>query len=186
MRHIISKVIFLFLAVTMPLQAFAQQTVKGVIQDENGAPVAGAFVLIQGTSTGVTSDNNGLFEIRASKGQTLEISCLGMVTIRASKGQTLEISCLGMKTQTVTVSGTSMAVHMETDAEILEDVVVVGYGVTRKRDLAGSVSSIKADEVKAGVITNTADLLRGRAAGVAVRQTSFEPGGSGAARRVLR
>ena len=144
MRHIISKVILLFLAVTMSLQAFAQQTVKGVIQDENGAPVAGAFVLIQGTSTGVTSDNNGLFEIRASKGQTLEISCLGMVT------------------QTIPVTSASIAVHMETDAQLLEDVVVVGYGVTRKRDLAGSVSSIKADEVKAGVITNTADLLRAR------------------------
>ena len=159
MRHLINNAIALLAAVLIPLQAFAQQTVKGVIQDENGAPVAGAFVLIQGTSTGVTSDNNGLFEIKASKGQVLEISCLGM------------------QTQTVTVSGNSVAVHMLTDAEILEDVVVVGYGVTRKRDLAGSVSSIKADEVKAGVITNTADLLRGRAAGVAVRQTSFEPGG---------
>ena len=146
------------LAVAFP--ALAQQTVKGVVLDENGAPVAGALVVIQGTTNGATTDANGLFEISAAKGQTLEITCLGMQPV------------------TVTVSAGSLSVRMETDAQILEDVVVVGYGVTRKRDLAGSVSSIKADEVKAGVITRTADLLRGRAAGVAVRQTSFEPGGN--------
>ena len=140
--------------------AMAQQTVKGIILDENGTPVAGAFVLIEGTTQGVTSNDKGQFELKASNGQTLEISCLGMLS------------------QKVTVQSANLTVRMETDAETLEDVVVVGYGVTRKRDLAGSVSQIKVDEVKPGVITNTADLLRGRAAGVAVRQTSFEPGGN--------
>lgn len=144
----------------MAVTAFAQQTVRGVVLDENGAPVAGAFILIQGTNTGTTSDSNGLFEIKAATGQTLEISYLGLLT------------------QTVPVTSSSLSVRMEPDAQLLDDVVVVGYGVTRKRDLAGSVSQIKADEVKPGVITSAADLLRGRAAGVAVRQTSFEPGGA--------
>ncbi len=141
--------------------AFAQQTVRGVVQDEIGTPVAGAFVLVQGTTNGTTTDENGLFEIRASEGSTLEVAFMGM------------------KTATVIVpAGTkSISIHLEADTELLQDVVIVGYGVTRKRDLAGSVASIKASEVKAGVITNTADLLRGRAAGVMVRQTSFEPGG---------
>ncbi len=160
MKHLLKNFVMAVLMLSLPLSAMAQQAVKGVVLDENGAPVTGAFVMIEGTNTGVTSDENGLFEIKASNGQTLEISCLGMVS------------------QKVKVTSSSMSVRLQTDAELLQDVVVVGYGVTRKRDLAGSVSQIKADEVKAGVITNTADLLRGRAAGVAVRQTSFEPGGN--------
>jgi len=160
MNHLLKKIVLSLVALSLPLMAMAQRTVKGVILDENGEPVAGAFVLVEGTGTSVTSDANGLFEIKATNGQKLVISCLGMIS------------------QTVEVTSASISVRLATDAQMLEDVVVVGYGVTRKRDLAGSVSQIKTDEVKAGVITNTADLLRGRAAGVAVRQTSFEPGGN--------
>lgn len=84
-----------------------------------------------------------------------------------------------MKTTTATVAPKSTVVNvtMEDDAEFLEEIVVVGYGTTKKRDLAGSVASIKSEDVKAGVISSPAEVLRGRAAGVYVHQATFEPGG---------
>ena len=124
MRNRILRLTHLLAAVSVSFSAYAQQTVKGVVQDENGAPVAGAFILIQGTTTGVTSDNNGLFEIKASKGQTLEISCLGMVT------------------ETVTVTGPSVAVHMQTDAEVLEflsPTLILGSMIA----IAGSTTKLR-------------------------------------------
>lgn len=154
-RHIL-----LFLAgILLPLCARAQTTVRGLVHDETGAPVPGAYVLVDGTSTGTTADPDGRF------------------TLAVEQGRTLILSCIGMRETRVRVDGPDLDILMETDSEMLEDVVVVGYGVTRKRDLAGSVSQVKAEDVKAGVITSTAEILRGRAAGVAVRQQSFEPGG---------
>lgn len=148
------------LLLAISIVTFAQQKISGVVQDEMGEPLVGVFVLVQGTQNGTTTDVNGLFNISAPVGSKLLLTCIGLKDTEVA----------------VTSGMTSVLVKMESDMQILEDAVVVGYGVTRKRDLAGAVAQIKADEVKAGVITNTADLLRGRAAGVAVRQTSFEPG----------
>lgn len=156
MRKLLASV----LLIALSFVAFAQQNIRGVVQDEMGEPLVGVFIVVEGTQNGTTSDVNGLFNINAPVGSKLILSCIGL--------KDAEI--------VVTKSTSSVLVKMEADAQILDDAVVVGYGVTRKRDLAGAVAQIKADEVKAGVITNTADLLRGRAAGVAVRQTSFEPG----------
>lgn len=154
------KLVALTFLLASMFSAFAQQNVRGIVQDETGEPLAGVYILIEGTQTGTTTDSNGLFSINAKLGTKLFLSCIGLSDTE----------------YVVTNSSDSVVIIMETDHQMLEDVVVVGYGVTRKRDLAGSVAQIKADEVKAGVITNTADLLRGRAAGVAVRQNSFEPG----------
>lgn len=142
---------------------FAQtQQYHGIVCDETGEPVPGAFILVSGTNNATESDGNGVFNITGKAGDVLEVSCLGM------KSTTLTLP---------TSSSAQLKVELVSDTNVLEETVVVGYGVTRKRDLAGSVSSIKTDEVKAGVVVSTADLLRGRAAGVTVRQTSFEPGG---------
>jgi len=144
----------------LSLGAFAQgQAVQGKVHDESGDPVVGAFVLADGAGRGVTTDAEGKF------------------SLSVAPGTVLRISCIGMKDLTVTAEAGPMDILMETDTEFLDDVVVVGYGVTRKRDLAGAVAQVKTDEVRAGVITSTAEILRGRAAGVTVRQQSFEPGG---------
>ena len=148
------------LALILSMVSYAQHRVKGVVHDNTGSPVAGVMVEELGTGTYAMTDSNGLFELLAGEGSVLEFKCLGLKTTSFKVVNPAE----------------SISIVMDVDSQLLEETVVVGYGVTRKRDLAGSVSQIKAEDVKAGVITSTADLLRGRAAGVSVRQESFEPG----------
>ena len=94
-------------------------------------------------------------------------------------GQVLVVSYLGYVTKEVPVTATTktVTVRLMKDAMNLDEVVVVGYGVTRKRDVAGAITSLKTDDIKAGMVTSTAQFLKGRAAGVQVRQNSGEPGG---------
>ena len=155
------KFIIVLSSIWLCLSAYAQSTVRGTVFDDSGAGTGGVLVAVEGSTTVYTmTDNQGHFEIPAAKGTVLEFSCMGLVSQK----------------QTVQDVNAALTIYMETDSELLEETVVVGYGVTKKRDLAGSVSQIKTEDVKAGVITSTADLLRGRAAGVTVRQESFAPG----------
>ena len=155
------KLISICLAALVCLSAFAQQKYTGTVVDAFGDPAPGAVVQVVGTNINAVTGNNGSFSITAQAGQTLEVSLLGMETA----------------TVTVPASG-HINVTLKESAEFIEETVVVGYGVTRKRDLAGAVSSVKADEIKAGVISNTTDMLRGRAAGVFVHTNDNTPGGS--------
>lgn len=156
------KIVILYLLCLVWCAGFAQQKINGVVfEAETMEPLIGAAVMVKGTTTGQTTDLDGKFSIMASVGETLSISYLGMVT------QDIPVK-----------SGMSdLAVKLVKDAMNIDEVVVVGYGVTRKRDLAGAITSLKTDEIKAGVVTSTAQLLKGRAAGVQVKQNSTEPGG---------
>lgn len=156
------KLLTIIFAGTISFTGLCQQTVKGTITDSRGDSVVGAVVINEGLSATTTSDGDGKFEIRANEGQVLLFSCLGL------------------NDATVTVKNVNehLNVVMNIDNEMLEETVVVGYGVTKKRDLAGSVAQIKTDDIKTGLITNTAQLIKGRAAGVYVRQSSDAPGGS--------
>ncbi|MCF0176112.1 MAG: TonB-dependent receptor [Bacteroidales bacterium] len=129
--------------------------------DASGRPLAGVIIQNLKNQSVTSTDSEGKYSITADQGQNLEFACLGLKTV----------------TSTVTQNSTVLNITMEEDAEYLEEVVVVGYGTTKKRDLAGSVASIKTENVKAGVISSPAEVLRGRAAGVYVHQASFEPGG---------
>lgn len=141
---------------------FAQQAINGLVFDESGTePIIGASILVQGTTINTVSDVNGKFTVRANSGQILVVSYMGMITqnVAVRKGDA------------------NLTIKLVKNAVDLEEVMVVGYGVTRKRDVAGAISSLKRDDIKAGIVTNTAQLLKGRAAGVQVRQNSSEPGG---------
>lgn len=155
------RLMTLCLAALMVLPAFAQRSVSGTVVDQTGSPLAGVVVQVKENQNTAVTDLDGRY------------------SISANEGQTLEFSCLGLKSQTVTLGQgvSNVNITLEEDAEYLDEVVVVGYGTTKKRDLAGSVVSIKSDDVKAGVISSPAEVLRGRAAGVYVHQASFEPGG---------
>lgn len=158
MRKLYVTMTFMFICCA----AFAQQKLTGtVLEDPSLEPLIGVAIQIKGTATGTVTDLDGKFTIQASPGDVLVISYLGMIT------------------QNVTVKSgmNNLSVKMLRDALNLDEVVVVGYGITRKRDLAGAITSLKVDDIKAGVVTNTAQLLKGRAAGVLVRQNSGEPGG---------
>ncbi len=154
----IMKKIFLAL-VGVFLSSLLWADISGVVRDEQGEPLIGVSVLIEGTTQGTITDFDGLF------------------TLNAQEGQTLEVSYMGYRTEHVRVSGSSLAVVLREDTKTLDEVVVVGYGTQKRSDLTGSVASVKADDVNAVPTSSVAEMLRGQAAGVVVTQNSARPGG---------
>lgn len=138
-----------------------KKQISGKVTDSSEAPLPGVSVKVKGITIGIVTDNEGNYTLTVPDEAT-----------------TLVFSFVGMKSQEVTIAGkTHIDIVLEEETYGIEEVVAVGYGVSRKRDIAGAISSIKTDDVKAGVITSTAQLLQGRAAGVQVRQNNAEPGG---------
>lgn len=147
----------LFFALMGMQYANAQQTVTGTVTDELG-PVAGANIVIQGTTNGTQTDFDGNF------------------TIEASSTDVLVISYLGYSTQNVTVGNQStINVQLAEDASQLDEVVVIGYGTAQKKDVTGAVSQVSAKSFENQPLTRVEDALQGRAAGVTVAG-SGQPG----------
>ena len=139
--------------------AFAQLTVQGTVIDQaNGEPIIGASILEVGTTNGTITDFDGNF------------------TLNVQPGAKLSISYMGYKTQELAATS-SMKVSMGEDTEVLDEVVVVGYGVVKKNDATGSVTAIKPDEMNKGLQTNAQDMIQGKIAGVNVSSDGGTPGG---------
>jgi len=157
---------FFFTVFLFVLQsAYAQEkTVTGKVTDsKDGTPVAGASVQAKGTRTGTSTKNDGTFTITVTSGVT-----------------TLVISSIGYETQEVSVAGiTSLDVSfVPTAGANLNEVVVTGYGTARKKDLTGSVASVKEKDFNKGVLTSADQLFQGKVAGVQVLNNSGQPGGA--------
>ena len=151
----------LFLIMLLPMTAFAQMTMTGtVIDGGDGEPITGATVKIKGQGKGTVTDLDGFYSLQVQPGETLEFSYVGYATLTAK----------------VPASG-HLNVKLSEDTETLNDIVVVGYGVTRRSDLTGAVSSIGEDQIKQGVNTSMEQAMQGRIAGVQVTQNSGAPGG---------
>ena len=142
---------------------FAQNvTVKGTVADTRGEPLIGVTVQVRGTSIGTVTDVDGKFSLP-----------------NVSPNATLEISYVGMNPQIIVLNGrTSLEVVMQEDAELLEELVVVGYGQMRRSDLTGAVTSVSSEAVARSISTSIDQVLQGRAAGVQVQQNSGMPGAS--------
>lgn len=146
------------------VSAYAQLAVQGTVIDiENGEPIIGASVLEVGTTNGTITDFDGHFNLNVQLGAKLAISYMGY------------------KTQEV-VAEQSMYIRLGEDNELLEEVVVVGYGVVKKNDATGSVTAIKPDAMNKGLTTNAQDMISGKIAGVAVTDNGGTPGGGAAIR----
>ncbi len=143
----------------VPQQQQQTRKIQGVVLDEFGDPVIGASVLVKATSTGAATDINGHFAVDAAPGATLQISCIGFIT------------------QTVKATSGTMKIVLTESSQSLNDVVVVGYGVMKRSDLTGAVSSIDEKAIKQGVNTSIEQAMQGRIAGVQVTQNSGAPGG---------
>ena len=140
------------------VQTFAQGwTVKGVVKDATGEPVIGANILVKGTTNGTITDFDGIFQLQANKGDILVISFIGYLP------QELE-------------AAPEMNVILKEDAETLDEVVVIGYGVAKKNDLTGSVTAMKPDDMNKGLVTNAQDMMQGKIAGVNVTSNGGAPG----------
>jgi TonB-linked SusC/RagA family outer membrane protein len=133
-----------------------QITVRGTVVDENGDPVPGASVVEKGTTNGINTDINGNFVLTVKSGATLEISFVGYTTQEVRAAQTVKVT-------------------LSEDAELLEDVVVVGYGTMRKSDLTGSTTSLRSDAITSTLSANPLEALQGKSTGLAVF-TNLRPG----------
>ncbi|NJY62273.1 TonB-dependent receptor [Salinimicrobium sp. CDJ15-81-2] len=139
-------------------EAGAQVRVQGQVLDDTGLPLPGATILENGTSNGVVTDFDGNFSIEVSSSSSM-----------------LSVSYVGYETKTVAASTDFLTITLTTDTAALDEVVVIGYGQSRQRDLTGSVSSIDLDDIQSQPASNIGEALQGRAAGVQVI-TSGQPG----------
>ena len=145
----------LFALIGMSLSA---QTIKGNVKDSSGEPVIGATVQEKGTKNIVATDLDGNF------------------SINLTGGKQLQVSYIGMKTKTVNASGkTSVNITLEDEATGLNDVVVIGYGTVRKKDLTGSVATVKGGDLNKVPTPNIAEALTGKLSGVNVTTTDGSP-----------
>ena len=137
------------------------QTVKGtVISGSDNEPLIGASVMVEGTKNGAVTDLDGNFTISAKNGQTLEVSYLGFIT------------------QKVKVTGSVINVTLLEDKQSLDEVVVVGYGVQKKKLVTGATVQLKGDDIAKLNTTNPLSAMQGQTPGVNIVSTSGQPGAS--------
>lgn len=149
----------MLLGIFMSVNAFAQQiNITGTVIDNFGDPVLGANVVVKGTTNGATTDLDGNY------------------SLKADKGSTLVVSYIGYKTLELVAESNVVNFELQEDSELLEDVIVIGYGTARKTDLTGSVTAIKPDEKNKGLVTNAQDMISGKIAGVNITSAGGTPG----------
>ncbi len=158
-RNLMFKVLLtLMVGCFLSIDAFAQQiTVKGLVKDTAGEPIIGANVVIKGTTNGTITDFDGNFQLNANKGDIIVISFIGYQPQEAQ-------------------AAFSMNIILKDDTELLDEVVVIGYGSVKKDDLSGSVVAIKAEEMNKGAVTSPQELIMGKVPGLSVSQGDGAPG----------
>ena len=155
MNKLLCTVMF-FLCVAF---GYAQQiTVKGTVKDGSGQPLMGASVLVKGTSHGTAADFDGNFELKVDKGVTLVVSSVGY------------------KSREVAAKAGTMNIVLQEDTQQLEDVVVIGYGAIKKKDLTGSVNLVTDKDFNKAPAVNADQLIQGKIAGVQMTSASGAPG----------
>ena len=153
------RLMTLLLGLFLTVGAFAQQiTVKGHVKDATGEPVIGATVRVAGAQGGAVSDFDGNF------------------TIQAAQGATITVTYMGYQPATV-AAAPNLVITLQDDSQLLNDVVVIGYGVAKKNDLTGSVTALKPDEKNHGLQVSAQDMIQGKIAGVNVTNGGGTPGG---------
>lgn len=169
-KSCMSMFLFCLMGILSLATSYAQSgsvgTISGNVKDSQGEAIIGASVVVKGTTTGTVTDFDGNFQINASAGNTLVISYIGYKPQDVAVGNQKRINIV-----------------MQDDAELLGEVVVIGYGSVKKDDATGSVVAIKADEINRGLVTSATDLVLGRIAGVNVNTAGGEPG-AGASIRI--
>ena len=153
----------LVLSCIMGVQVFAQSgyEVKGVVVDQLG-PVIGATVIEQGTTNGVSTGLDGDYTLKVS-----------------GKDAVVEVSCIGYATQSFVASQVPAVITLSEDALFLDDVVVIGYGSQKKKEVTGSVASIKAEDFNAGIKSSPVGLLQGKVSGLNIIRTTSDPTNTG-------
>lgn len=150
----------LILGLFLSIGAYAQQiSVTGIVKDQSGEPIIGANILVKGTTNGVITDADGKFTVSTNKNDILEISFVGYIP------------------QEIQASTKPMLIILKEDTELLDEVVVLGYGAnTRKQDLSASVGIVNnTDELAVRPVTSTEEMLQGQLAGVTIQSDGGDP-----------
>lgn len=154
LKALLTLLVGLFLSIG----AFAQQiAVKGHVKDTTGEPVIGANVLVKGTTNGTITDFDGNFMLNVPKDAILSVSFVGYKSAEVKAASTVMVT-------------------LEDDSQVLDAVVVIGYGSVKKNDMTGSATAIKPDKLNKGLITNAQDMMTGKIAGVSVISKGGAPG----------
>ena len=156
------KILLISMCLCVLASAMAQTTVTGTVTDGamKGEPAIGASVLVAGTTVGTITDADGHFTLEVPDGKFI-----------------LQVSMVGYKTQVINIRGKErVEVTLMEDTQVMDEVVVVGYGVMKKRDLSGSVSQIKSEDLMSGAQFGAAESLTGKIAGVEVKESDGAPG----------
>lgn len=139
-------------------------TITGIVKDKSGEPIIGANVLEKGTTNGVITNIDGQYTLKVKGGNSV-----------------LVISYIGYKSQEVTVgSQRKIDVTLADDTELLDEVVVIGYGTQRKGDVTSAIASVKSEDFLTGNFNNAGDLVKGKIAGLTITKPSGDPGESSA------
>lgn len=161
MKISIKKTLIAVLSAALMLpsvEALAQSQLSGKVIDAGGNPVAGAAVIVEGTSNGVSTDLDGSFTIRAAEGAPIVVSTLGYQDARAKLKD-------------------GMTVKLMEDSTLLEETVVVGYGSVKKIDLTGSVGSVSNESLVRGGMADAVGAMQGTLPGVQIQRSNSKPGG---------
>jgi len=150
---------FMFVGVMLLTSIIYSQTVTGTVTGDDG-PLPGVNVIVKGTSNGTATDFDGNYSIDIAEANPI-----------------LEFSFIGFMNQEISVNGQSVInVQLQTDAESLDEVIVIGYGTTTVKDATGAVSSVTSKDFNGGAIAAPEQLIQGKVAGVQITQSSGEPG----------
>lgn len=142
------------------LSVMQGKTIKGQILDETGESMIGVSVLVKGTTIGTVTDFDGNYHLKCPSGKNI-----------------LEISYIGYKTKEITIGNNSLInIKMEPDTQALDEVVVIGYGTVKKRDLTGAVASMKNEDVTVAPTSNVMEALQGKIAGMDIVKSSGQVG----------
>lgn len=140
-------------------QMNAQKRITGTVFASDNEPIVGASIMVAGTGNGTATDLDGKFVLTVPEGSTVKVSYIGCLPYQ------FKVS-----------SKTDYTIVLKQDAQTLDDVVVVGYGTQKRSELTGSISTVKADDIKDFSVNSVADALSGQAAGVMVTKSSGSPG----------
>lgn len=157
------KSLLFFAVMLMSAMTYAQVSVTGTVKDASGESMPGVNVIAVGTSVGTSTDFDGNFEIEAP-----------------AEAQGIEFSFIGYTSQTISMESAQAGVvniTLQEDTSVLEDVVVVGYGVQRKSDITGSIAKVEAKQIQNAAVQNPVSAMQGQVAGVRITSNSGAPGG---------
>ena len=157
-NNMFKQLLFVILLLCVAFGYAQQITVKGTVKDGSGQPLMGASVLVKGTSHGTAADFDGNFELKVDKGVTLVVSSVGY------------------KSREVAAKAGTMNIVLQEDTQQLEDVVVIGYGAIKKKDLTGSVNLVTDKDFNKAPAVNADQLIQGKIAGVQMTSASGAPG----------